>query len=99
MQQLELLNIRPDDPEAQPISDYFVNKRIELLLEEAKSFRMDYRNETLGRNSEIFLADKKSWLDGEIPTVTLSAMTLGGTILISLSITSLALIIQNRKTR
>lgn len=97
--ELESLDIRPDSPDARPISDYFVNRRIELLVEEAKSFRTDYRNEELGRRTDIFLALKKPWGENDVPTVYLAAFTLGSTSLIALAITSIALIIQNRRTR
>ena len=96
--ELEALEIRPDSPDARPLSDFFVNRRIELLVEEAKSYRTDYRNEELGRRPDIFLALKKPWGDDEISTVQLSAFTLGFTILTALTITSGALIIQNRRT-
>ncbi|MBK1827199.1 ATP-binding cassette domain-containing protein [Haloferula rosea] len=96
--ELESLDIRPDSPDAQPLSDYFVNRRIELLVEEAKSFRNDYRNVELGRRTDIFLALKKPWGSQDVPTVYLAAVTLGGTSILALAITSLALIIQNRRT-
>ncbi|MGE9271417.1 MAG: ATP-binding cassette domain-containing protein [Verrucomicrobiales bacterium] len=97
--ELESLEIRPNSPEAKPISDYFVNKRIELLIEEAKSFRTDYRNEELGRRTEIFMAVKKPWGNNDVSTIYLAAFTLGGGIFASLTSTSAALIIQNRRTR
>jgi hypothetical protein len=99
MLELESLEIRPDSPDARPLSDYFVNKRIELLVEEAKSFRTDYRNEELGRRTDIFLALKKPWMDRDVPTVYLAAVTLGGTSLLALALTSGVLIVQNRRTR
>ena len=68
-------------------------------MEEAKSFRNDYRNEALGRRTDIFLALQKPWGANDVPTVYLAAMTLGGTSIFALAITSFALILQNRRTK
>ncbi|BCX49419.1 hypothetical protein HAHE_33270 [Haloferula helveola] len=99
MLELESLEVRPDSPDAKPLSDYFVNKRIELLVEEAKTFRMDYRNEEIGRRTEIFLADKKPWGNQDLPTVYLSAVMLGVTNLVACVLTAITLIVQNRRTK
>ncbi len=99
MLELRSLDIRPDSPDARPISDYFVNKRIELMVEEAKTFRTDYRNEELGRRPDIFLALKKPWGRQDVPTLHVAASLLIATIFVSCLLTALALILQNRRTR
>ncbi|GAA5483582.1 ATP-binding cassette domain-containing protein [Haloferula sargassicola] len=96
--ELEAFPIRPDSPEARPLSDFFVNKRIELMIEEAKAFRTDYRNEEIGRTADIFLSDKKPWFGREMSTIQSSALILFFTINASCGLATLALMIQNRRT-
>lgn len=99
MLELEALEIRPDSKEARPLSDFFVNKRIELMVEEAESYRMDYRNEALGRRTDIFLAERKPWGGRDISTVFMAASVLLLTIFVTCSGTVLVLICQNRAIR
>ncbi len=99
MLELESLEIRPDSPDARPISDYFVNKRIELMVEEAKTWRSDYRNEKLGRRPNIFLALEKPLGTGDIPTLHLTAAVLVLTSFVTCLLTAVALMLQNRRTR
>ena len=97
--ELEAFPIRPDSPDARPISDFFVNKRIELMIEEARAFRTDYRNEAIGRQADIFLSDKKPWFGQSVSTIQSSALILFFTINAACGLATLVLILQNRKTR
>ncbi|MEM9236177.1 MAG: ATP-binding cassette domain-containing protein, partial [Verrucomicrobiota bacterium] len=111
--ELESLEVWPDSDDSVPVSDFFVNNRIDLLVQEAEAFRTDYRNEELGRRSSIFLAEKKPWrsvkrtdpVSGEefvkrteISTLDVDAIVLGLANLLACGLTSLALIVQNRRT-
>ncbi len=96
--ELESFPLRPDSPQARPLSDFFVNKRIELMIEEARAFRMDYRNADLGRDGNIFLADKKPWFGQPVSTIQFSALVLFVTINTACGLATLALILQNRRT-
>ncbi len=97
--EIESLEIWPESPDTVPLSEFFVNNRIDLLVSEAETFRTDYRNEELGRKSSIFLAEKKPWKDSYISTLNVDALALGLTNLLACSLTAIALIIQNRRTR
>lgn len=97
--EIESLEIWPDSPDTVPLSEFFVNNRIDLLVREAETFRTDYRNEELGRRSSIFLAEKKPWKDDYVSTLNVDAAALALTNFIACALTSLALIIQNRRTR
>ncbi len=59
----------PDEEGARPVSEYFVNERIDLMVREAETFRNDYRNE---RQRHVFLALRKpvpftQWFTPEPP--------------------------------
>jgi ABC-type multidrug transport system ATPase subunit len=99
MIELEGLEIRPDSEDARPLSDFFVNKRVELMIEEAESYRTDYRNEKLDRRSDIFLAELKPLGDRNVSTILVAALVLIVTAALTCGATTLALIIQNRSTR
>jgi ABC-type multidrug transport system ATPase subunit len=99
MVELESLEIRPDSPDARPISDFFVNKRIELMVEEARTFRTDYRNEALGRRPNIFLALKKPLGQRDVATLHVSAAILVLTSFLCCVLTGVTLALQNRRTR
>lgn len=111
--ELESLDVWPESKNSLPISDFFVNERIDLLVHEAEAFRTDYRNEELGRRSGIFLAEKKPWRSvtrkhpvsgeeyikrGEISTLDVDGMVLGMTNLLACALTGVVLIVQNRRT-
>jgi len=95
--QLDAFPARSQDPAARSLADFFVNRRIELMLEEAKAFRADYRNASLGRQPDIFLADEKPWFGGALSTIQFSALILFVTINASCGLATLALILQNRR--
>ena len=97
--EMESLEIWPDSPDTVPLSEFFVNNRIDLLVREAETFRTDYRNEQLGRNSSIFLAEKKPWKDDYVSSLGIDAAALCLTNFLACVLTSIALIIQNRRTR
>ncbi|MEP4078915.1 ATP-binding cassette domain-containing protein [Haloferula sp.] len=92
------LEIWPDSPDTVPLSEFFVNNRIDLMVREAETFRIDYRNKELGRRSNIFLAEKKPWKDDYVSSLGVDAVALGLTNFLACALTSLALIIQNRRT-
>ncbi len=54
--EVETMKLWPDDPNAQPASEFFVNERIDLIVREAETFRNDYRNK---ENRIVFHALKK----------------------------------------
>ena len=89
--------MQTNNPKARPISEFFVNTRIDLLVREAETFRLDYRNRDKPRN--IFLALKKpageEWLD----TLDYDAGLLILVILGTGIGTAAVLGIQNRRTR
>ncbi|MFC7337006.1 ATP-binding cassette domain-containing protein [Haloferula chungangensis] len=97
--EMESLEIWPDSPDTVPLSEFFVNNRIDLLVSEAETFRTDYRNEKLGRKSNIFLAEKKPWKDDFVSTLDVDATALVLTNFIACALTAISLIIQNRRTR
>ncbi|MEK7952836.1 ATP-binding cassette domain-containing protein [Luteolibacter soli] len=95
--QIDALKVRSKDPRARPLTEFFVNDRIDLLVREAETFRLDYRNEDKPRH--IFLALKKPvggvWHDTVDYDSTILLMVIFGTGLA----TSAVLGIQNRRTR
>ncbi|WP_193214090.1 ATP-binding cassette domain-containing protein [Luteolibacter marinus] len=95
--QVESIKVQSKDPEARPISEFFVNNRIDLLIREAETFRVDYRNKDKPRH--IFLGLKKPFGDDWIDTVDYDGGILVLVILGSGLATSLVLTIQNRRTR
>jgi ABC-type multidrug transport system ATPase subunit len=55
--EIESLSVWPEDArKARPVTDYFVNERVELMTREAETFRTDYRNTGF---RPIFLALRK----------------------------------------
>ena len=97
--EINSLEIWPESPDTVPLSEFFVNNRIDLLVREAETFRTDYRNEKLGRKSSIFLAEKKPWKDDWISSLDIDAAALGLTNLLACALTSITLLIQNKRTR
>jgi len=95
--EIDSAKVRSHDPAARPISEFFVNNRIDLLIREAETFRVDYRNREAPRH--IFLGLKKPVGDDWIDTVDYDAAVLLGVILGSGLVTSLVLGVQNRRTR
>lgn len=97
--ELESLPLWPTAPETRPISGFFVNERIDLLVREAETFRTDYRNQALNRRTDIFLAEKKPLGARDVPTIHYDAAILGIVNLAAGLSTALALFIQARRTR
>ena len=95
--EIESVKVQSKDPAARPISHFFVNNRVDLLIREAETFRVDYRNEDTPRH--IFLALKKPFGNDWIDTVIYDGAILVFVILGSGIATTLALTIQNRRTR
>ena len=95
--QIDSLKVQSKDALARPISEFFVNNRIDLLVREAETFRVDYRNEDEPRN--IFLGLKKPASGDWIDTLDYDSAILLLVILGSGLATSLVLGIQNRRTR
>ena len=95
--QIESLRVQISDPKARPISEFFVNNRIDLLVREAETFRVDYRNTDGARN--IFLGLKKPFRNDWIDTLDHDAMLLILVMLASGGCTAAVLGIQNRRTR
>jgi hypothetical protein len=95
--EVDSVKIQTKDPAARPISEFFVNNRIDLLIREAETFRVDYRNEDEPRN--IFLGLKKP-VGGEwIETLDYDIAVLLLVMLASGTATSLVLGLQNRRTK
>ncbi len=83
--------------EAQPVSDYFVNARIDLMTREADTYRTDYRNL---KHRAIFLAPeqpllKNSWIE----TDRRNGMVLALFILLCPAVTTLILQKQNKRVK
>ncbi len=97
--ELESMKVWPEGDRVRPISEFFVNERIDLLVREAESFRTDYRNEEIGRQSDIFLAEKKPLGGDTIPTLRRNGIMLVLTIVVACLLTALSLVVQNRRTR
>ena len=95
--EIDSAKVRSKDPAARPISEFFVNNRIDLLIREAETFRVDYRNREAPRH--IFLGLKKPLGDEWIDTLDYDAAVLLGVILGSGLATALVLGVQNRRTR
>jgi ABC transport system ATP-binding/permease protein len=95
--EVESLKVRTKAADARPLSEFFVNERIDLLVREAETFRLDYRNEDRPRH--IFLALKKpaggEWIDTVDHDSFLLLLVILGTGLA----TSAVLGIQNRRTK
>jgi ABC-type multidrug transport system ATPase subunit len=95
--EIDSAKVRSPQPTARPVSEFFVNDRIDLLIREAETFRVDYRN--LDAPRHIFLGLKKPVGDEWIDTLDYDAAILLLVILGSGLATSLVLGIQNRRTR
>lgn len=95
--EMDSAKVQNKDPAARPISEFFVNNRIDLLIREAETFRVDYRNEDEPRN--IFLGLKKPLGDDWVDTLDYDSTLLLLVILGSGLATSLVLGLQNRRTR
>ncbi|MCW1916399.1 ATP-binding cassette domain-containing protein [Luteolibacter sp. GHJ8] len=95
--QIESIRVQSSDPKARPISEFFVNNRIDLLVREAETFRVDYRNNDGTRN--IFLGLKKPVGGDWLETVDYDAILLLLVMISSGGLTAAVLGIQNRRTR
>lgn len=95
--EIDSAKVRSKHPKARPASEFFVNNRIDLLIREAETFRVDYRN--LDAPRHIFLGLKKPVGDEWIDTLDYDAIILVLVIMGTGLSTSLALGFQNRKTR
>jgi hypothetical protein len=95
--EIESVKVQTKDAAARPISEFFVNNRIDLLIREAETFRVDYRNEEQPRN--IFLGLKKPVGDEWIDTLDYDSALMLLVILASGLGTAMVLGIQNRRTR
>jgi hypothetical protein len=95
--EIDSIKVQSKDPAARPISEFFVNDRIDLLVREAETFRVDYRNEDQPRS--IFLGLKKPFGDDWMETLDYDSAVLLLVILGSGLATSLVLGLQNRRTK
>jgi hypothetical protein len=95
--EIESIKVQSPGKAARPISEFFVNKRIDLLIREAETFRVDYRNKDKPRN--IFLGLKKPVGDEWVDTLDHDAGLLILVIIGAGLSTSAVLGIQNRRTR
>ncbi len=96
--EIESVKIWPDDPAVRPVSDFFVNTRIDLLIREAETFRTDYRNEGM-KPRHIFLALRKPVPGDHVDTLLYDAAALLFVVLAAGGITAFVLAAQNRRTR
>lgn len=98
--ELDTLPIWPEskDPEHEtlPVSQFFANERIDLMLQEAEIFRNDYRN-TKPRN--IFLSPKHYIRQKPVSTVFYNSLILITLILTCSILTSVILNRQSQKTK
>lgn len=95
--EIEAIKVQSPSKAARPISEFFVNNRIDLLIREAETFRVDYRNNDRPRN--IFLGLKKPVGDDWLDTLDYDAGVLILVIIGAGVCTSAVLGIQNRRTR
>jgi hypothetical protein len=95
--EIESIRVQSSDPKARPISEFFVNNRIDLLVREAETFRVDYRNADGTRN--IFLGLKKPLGNDWLETLDYDAILLILVMIVSGGLTAAVLGIQNRRTR
>jgi ABC-type multidrug transport system ATPase subunit len=95
--EIESMRVQSPDPKARPISEFFVNNRIDLLVREAETFRVDYRNADGTRN--IFLGLKKPVAGDWLETLDYDAILLILVMIASGGLTAAVLGIQNRRTR
>jgi len=97
--ELESLEIRPDSPDARPLSEFFVNERLDLMVQEADSFRTDWRNEKIGRRADVFLAERKPIFGTDLLSIQLDGLVLGLVNLLACALTAITLLIQSRRVR
>ncbi|WP_367873715.1 ATP-binding cassette domain-containing protein [Luteolibacter sp. Populi] len=95
--EVESIKVQTPDKTARPISEFFVNDRIDLLIREAETFRLDYRNAEKPRL--IFLGLKKPFGNDWIDTLDYDAILLILVMLACGGSTAAVLGIQNRRTR
>ncbi len=96
----ELLAIPPypedESIETQPLHEFFVNSRTDLLVGKAELDRIDWRQK---HKRSIFLAEWKYWLGAETKTTTACLWVLYGCIVLCLSITSGLLLIRKHRVQ
>ena len=93
------IDVWPDgDPKSMhPVSDYFVNARIDLMTREAEAFRVDYRNH---KQRAIYLALEQPMADGKwIETHRRNGIILALFIFCCPTLASYLLRRQNRRVR
>ncbi|WP_265595156.1 ATP-binding cassette domain-containing protein [Haloferula sp. BvORR071] len=95
--EVESIKVQSTDPKARPLSEFFVNDRIDLLIREAETFRLDYRNAEKPRL--IFLGLKKPFGDDWMDTLDYDALILLFVMASCAVSTAAVLGIQNRRTR
>lgn len=85
--------------EARPVSEFFVNTRVDLMLREAETFRNDYRGEGL-KPRYIFLALRKPLFGAKgVDTLSFDSSVLGLLILVACGATAFVLSAQLRRTK
>lgn len=95
--EMETLKVWPDqDSKARPISEFYVNNRIDLLYQQAESFRTDIRNK-YPRN--VFLARWKNIGKSKVDTLTMTGGMLTLISTVCLGGAALAVGVQTRRTR
>ncbi len=95
--EIEAIKVQTTRQGARPVSEFFVNNRIDLLVREAETFRLDYRNQD--RPRRIFLALKKPFAGEWLDTLDYEAGVLIIVILGTGLCTAAVLGVQNRRTR
>ena len=98
MTELLAISPYPDDEgtETQPLNEFFVNSRTDLLVGKAELDRIDWRQES---KRNIFLAEWKYWLGVETKTATACLWVLYGCIALCLSITTTILLIRKHRVK
>ena len=88
----------PEDITAntKPVRDYFVNNRTDLLVSKAEIDRVDYRK---SQKRNVFLAERKYWLDVESKTTHACLWVLGLCIILCISLTCFFLQVRSQKVR
>ena len=86
-----------DAKNAESVSDYFVNARIDLMTREAEAFRMDYRNQ---KHRAIYLAlEQPLWAGRWIETDRRNGIVLAVFILLCPVLTAIILRRQNQRVK
>jgi ABC transport system ATP-binding/permease protein len=91
---IESIPIWPRSKKTKPLSDFFVNERIDLMIREAETFRLDYRNSEPRR---VFLALEKPLFHWTIDSLDYAGAMLGIVIFGCCGLTAMTIHIQNRK--